>query len=127
MAATTRLSERNDRARAIAQGWFECHEEAWAAVCTIANAGRNEGWWFAAQILPAEVRYRDGRIKDEIEACEDGPELADRALAEGWRLLSEISSATHDEIAEIRPGTLAPKRIKILRAVATLEETCSAD
>lgn len=127
MAATTRMSERNDRARGIAQAWFECHEEAWAAVCAIANAGSNEGWWFAAQILPAEVRYRDGRIKDEIEACEDGPELADRALVEGWRLLSEISSATEDEIAEIRPGTLAPKRIKILRAVATLEETCSAD
>lgn len=124
--ATTRLSERNERATKIAEDWFDTMPDAWDAVLAIANARRNAGWWMAAQILPAEVRHLD-RITDDVEACEDGIELADRAMAEGWRLLQNIASATTDEIAEIRPGSLAPQRIKILRAVTTLEELCSAD
>lgn len=120
MVATTR----NAHARATAKGWFQFSGApvgAWEAVCAIATL-QSASRWFAMNITPtAEERERGW------EPCDSGAELCERALEQGWRLLSDWSSATRAEISEVRQRAGFRARVQILRAVATLEETFSAD
>lgn len=115
--APVKLSSKAARDRVFA--WFHGRPDLFGACDAIVRSGYLGEWWWAFAV---DTRVDALRGSRRGLALEDARGVMQALLAEGWKILGGLSGSPAER-DEIQPARC---RVKILRAVAVLEDELSA-